>query len=280
MSDKKKAFTLIELLVVIAIIGILATISVLALQNARAKSRDAKRVADIKQMQTALELYFNDINHYPTAEEFAEGSIHSTSSLGTTTYMTHIPSAPMPADGGCSPTDNTYVYTQEDGGGNYSLDFCLGGQVASLSPGSKCSTSNAIYDGNCCTSISVYYAGKNYNAAKVGNQCWLAENLNVGTMIWDPSTCIVGGSSCAADPDNSFDYNNIEKYCYQNTESNCSTFGALYSWTEAFALPHSCKDVGDYVCATLSGCQSVSTPTCNFSLMRRGICPSGWHLPS
>ena len=194
--------------------------------------------------------------------------------------MAHIPSAPTPADGGCSSTDNAYVYTQEDGGGNYSLDFCLGGQVASLSPGSKCSTSGATYNDNCCASIPVFYAGQNYNAAKVGNQCWLAENLNVGTMISDPGTCAIGGATCAVDPDNNFDYSNIEKNCYQNTESNCSTSGALYSWTEAFALPHSCKDVGDYSCSTDNGCQSASTPSCDFYPMHRGICPVGWHLPT
>jgi len=76
---RKKAFTLIELLVVIAIIGILATISVIALQNARAKSRDAKRAGDMKQIQTALELFFNDKNRYPTSTEWATGKIFSTS---------------------------------------------------------------------------------------------------------------------------------------------------------------------------------------------------------
>jgi len=65
--NSKKAFTLIELLVVIAIIGILATVSIISLSNARAKSRDAKRVGDMKQIQTALELFFNDKNRYPTA---------------------------------------------------------------------------------------------------------------------------------------------------------------------------------------------------------------------
>ena len=53
----KKGFTLIELLVVIAIIGILASVVLASLNSARKKSRDARRVADIKQIQLALELY-------------------------------------------------------------------------------------------------------------------------------------------------------------------------------------------------------------------------------
>ncbi len=49
-------FTLIELLVVISIIGLIATISAVALKNARIKSRDAKRLADMKQLHSAMEL--------------------------------------------------------------------------------------------------------------------------------------------------------------------------------------------------------------------------------
>ena len=64
----KKGFTLIELLVVIAIIGLLTTLAVVALDSARTKSRDAKRVTDIKQVQTALELYFNDEDGYPAVD--------------------------------------------------------------------------------------------------------------------------------------------------------------------------------------------------------------------
>lgn len=52
-------FTLIELLVVIAIIGVLASIVLASLNTARAKSRDARRITDIKQIQLALELYFD-----------------------------------------------------------------------------------------------------------------------------------------------------------------------------------------------------------------------------
>jgi prepilin-type N-terminal cleavage/methylation domain-containing protein len=129
----KKAFTLIELLVVIAIIGLLATISVIALNNARAKARDAKRVADVKQIQTALELYFNDMNRYPLTSEFTN-QLSSTSTNGTSTYMQIIPSAPTPADGTCSNSDNSYYYSSANGN-SYTLSFCVGGQTGSLTGG-------------------------------------------------------------------------------------------------------------------------------------------------
>ena len=62
---KSKGFTLIELLVVVAIIGILATVVLGSLSDARAKARDAKRVNQLKSFQTALELYNLDNGFYP-----------------------------------------------------------------------------------------------------------------------------------------------------------------------------------------------------------------------
>ncbi len=67
MLKNKKGFTLIELLVVIAIIGILASVVLASLNTARRKSRDARRIADIKQLQLALELYFDALRDYPAA---------------------------------------------------------------------------------------------------------------------------------------------------------------------------------------------------------------------
>lgn len=62
----KSGFTLIELLVVIAIIGLLSSVVLASLNSARAKARDAKRQADLKQLQLALELYFDSNGSYPS----------------------------------------------------------------------------------------------------------------------------------------------------------------------------------------------------------------------
>ncbi len=125
MKKNRKGFTLIELLVVIAIIGLLSTLAVVALNNARAKGRDARRLSDIKQIQTALELYFNDCNTYPASttpgSAIAQGD---GTCAGTVVYMAQVPSNPNPrTDGGCADSDYTYTF---DSAQSYHLTYCIG----------------------------------------------------------------------------------------------------------------------------------------------------------
>ena len=61
----KKGFTLIELLVVIAIIGLLSSLAVVSLNNARNKAQDARVKSDLKQVSTAMELFFSEDGVYP-----------------------------------------------------------------------------------------------------------------------------------------------------------------------------------------------------------------------
>ena len=128
MNNKKKGFTLIELLVVVAIIGLLSTLSIVALNNARARSRDARRVADVKQIQTALELYFNDNSAYPATI----GSSIISPTASSTIYMAQVPAAPLPAD--CSTaSDNTYTYSGS--ASTYTLTYCLGSATGGVAAG-------------------------------------------------------------------------------------------------------------------------------------------------
>lgn len=125
-NKRQKGFTLIELLVVIAIIGLLASVVLLALNSARQKSRDAKRLADVRQIASALELYFNDNNTYP-------GSMASL----TPTYMTSLPQYPgaTAPDAPCVTGNSTYAYTQLTSGSTYQLVFCVSATTGGLGAG-------------------------------------------------------------------------------------------------------------------------------------------------
>ncbi len=92
----------------------------------------------------------------------------------------------------------------------------------------------------CGQSFSDPRDNKVYTTVQIGDQCWMAKNLNVGTRIIGTSEQTNTGA--------------IEKYCYGNSEANCDVYGGLYQWDEAM--------------------QYSSTPG------GQGICPTGWHLPT
>ena len=111
-KHKNKGFTLIELLVVIAIIGLLASIVLVSLNSARKKGRDAKRAAELKQIQTALEMYYDNYNAYPVGSAGSDrgcwinnegySSCHPLGALKDSGLMARVP---------YDPGTNTYTAT-------------------------------------------------------------------------------------------------------------------------------------------------------------------------
>ncbi len=86
----------------------------------------------------------------------------------------------------------------------------------------------------------VSYLDEDYPTIKIGEQCWLRKNLNVGTRINGAQEQSQNGI--------------IEKYCYDDLDTNCEIYGGLYQWNEMMLY------------STIPGI--------------RGLCPEGWHLPT
>jgi prepilin-type N-terminal cleavage/methylation domain-containing protein len=146
-------FTLIELLVVIAVIGLLASITLIALTDARQKSRNTKRLADMVQMNNGLELYNAYFKGYPASASGTPSGLNSQ-------FMSFIPQDPAPGDGVCDlsiffpsggpgqPPANTpigYYYYVPVGApylingtnvyGTYNYYFCLGSDTGNFKAG-------------------------------------------------------------------------------------------------------------------------------------------------
>ncbi|MCX6792877.1 MAG: hypothetical protein NTY12_02530 [Candidatus Falkowbacteria bacterium] len=224
--------------------------AIITFNNIRAKARDTKRVADVKQIATALELYYSDNNSYPVI--ITPGNSLA-SPDGSTIYMAKIPSNPTPrTDGTCSNIDYGYTYLASIN--SYNISTCLGSPASNFNPGVVSYSPSGSF--NCGQRIADA-DGNQYDTVEIGGQCWMKQNLNAGTMVTSVNT----GSNHSNQTNDSL----VEKYCYSNLSASCVTYGGLYEWQEAMALPASCVN---------TDCSSqIQTP-------HQGICPSGWHIPT
>ena len=236
----KKGFTLIELLIVIFIIGLLATIVTISISGVKSKSRDAKRVSEITQLQVALDNYNRIEGKYPELLVPGESLIGSSTEI---VFMSKIPENFSYYNLDCYVDGYEYSYDVVEN--KYKIAFCLEGVTDNYSPGGKCAMDNKIYDNIC--EEDAFFCGQQvadsesniYDTALIGNQCWFVQNLNIGEMI-------LGASS-------QLDNDIYEKYCYDNNSDNCEIYGGLYQWNEMM---------------------NYSTST------NQGLCPSGWHISS
>ncbi|MEA3357435.1 MAG: hypothetical protein U9Q67_03295, partial [Patescibacteria group bacterium] len=125
-------------------------------QNFDSKERDAKRVSDVKQIQSALELFYNNqvTPSYPTD---GVAGANGTTDIGVllTSITEHMPVAPIPPDGGCSADQNSYTYTSfsdaahqiacdEQPCAHYTISYCLGGTTGGIEAGAHTACETGI----------------------------------------------------------------------------------------------------------------------------------------
>lgn len=120
-GKNEKGFTLIELLVVIAIIGLLASIVLVSLNSARQKARDSRRISDLRQISSALELYYDDYGYYPMVSgsgSWLDVYVRLQTELQNEDLMNPVPQDP-------NGTSRSYWYYHCSSGQNYRLRAIL-----------------------------------------------------------------------------------------------------------------------------------------------------------
>ncbi len=136
--------------------------------------------------------------------------------------------------------NNSYMQQNLDCETTYNLFVWAYNECGLSVPLETSETTLVCIEWSCGDMLIDYRDSQQYATVKIGNQCWMGENLNIGQMILTPVA--------------QNNINIIEKYCYDNDPLNCEIYGGLYQWNQAMNYE------------TEQGSQ--------------GICPQGWFLPS
>ena len=189
--------------------------------------------------------------------DIGDTAAHPGDETGWTKYYSkdEVVSTSTPGEISLSSTTASWIETADAdfNAGTLVNSFASSGAVwlkkpagTACSYGAECTGGYCNASSTCGTCESFIYSSVTYAVVMIGEQCWMAENLNVG----DYATSTDTGSTHTDVSDNS----QIEKYCYNNDTANCDTDGGLYDWNEMMEY------------TTSEGAQ--------------GICPSGWHIPT
>ena len=216
---KKRGFTIVELLVVIVVIAILAAITVVSYSGISRKATEATLQSDLTNSANKLKMYNVEYGIYPTMEEpDSNGTLCPASPETDTKYCIK----PSPGNAFTYSSNSPYYTfaldaTNTASGVTYNITDNTGPAIGSSEP-----------------------AEPSIPTVTIGSQVWMQNNLNEGTKI----------SGSTNQSNNSTD----EKWCYDDIESNCTTYGGLYQWDEMM--------------------QYVTTEAA------QGLCPVGFHLPT
>jgi uncharacterized protein (TIGR02145 family)/prepilin-type N-terminal cleavage/methylation domain-containing protein len=219
LPSANSAFTIVELLVVIVVIGILAAITTISYTGISQKAIVTSLQSDLANASEQIQIFQarSPAGNYPTA-------INCTNPTSTEI---------------CIKTSDSNSLIPNNG---YTVNNSANPKYFSIIANNNTTTYRTTNDSTPSSYTSLATTDPD-NWIAIGNQVWARANLNVGTRI-----------NGAVNQTNNGGTNVVEKYCYNDLESDCTTYGGLYQWDEAM----------QYV--TTNGAQ--------------GICPVGSHIPS